>query len=79
MNVGSLTDVANANNWGGGVAKAFADAGVQAGGGSFGGAIDIGGDVVVAANAHDFSGIAASADAGLTFGFSFNSGGVGIR
>ncbi len=79
VNVGSLTDVANANNWGGGVAKALAHAGLQAGGGSFGGAIGIGGDVVVAANAHDFSGNAASADAGLTFGFSFNRGGVGIN
>ena len=60
VTIGSLTEIASANNWGGGSAKALANAASRAPR-----ALDVGGDIVVTANAHDFSGSAATANAGL--------------
>jgi hypothetical protein len=55
-----LTDIASAKNWDGGSAKALANAaGIGAS------PVSIGGDIIVAANAHDFSGAAATANAAL--------------
>jgi hypothetical protein len=55
-----LTEIASANNWGGGSAKALANAASRAPK-----SLDVGGDILVTANAHDFSGAAATANAGL--------------
>ena len=60
VTIGSLTEIASANNWGGGSAKALANAASRAPR-----SLDVGGDILVTANAHDFSGAAATANAGL--------------
>jgi filamentous hemagglutinin family protein len=77
VGVGALTDIANANNRGGGAAKALAQT-AASGEGTIFAAIGIGGDVLVAANAHDFSGSAASAGAGFTLGPLFDRARVNI-
>ena len=76
MHIGSVTDMAIARNWDGGSAKALANVaviGVRS--------VDIAGNIVVAANADDFSGAAASANAGLALkagGPNFGSGAVTV-
>ena len=66
-NVGSLTDVASANNWGGGVAIALAHA-REAAAAFFAASNHVVGKVLVAASAHDYSGASAVANAGLSLG-----------
>ena len=68
VGAGSLTDVASADNWGGGSARALANAVANVSPVVPAGGIHIGGDIHVTANADDVSGIAASANAGLAFG-----------
>ena len=67
VGVASLTDVASANNWGGGAAMALANATVIAAAEVPAGP-DISGNVRVAANAHDYSGVSALANAEFLLG-----------
>ena len=74
VTIGSLTEIASANNWGGGSAKALANAASRAPQ-----SLDVGGDIVVTANAHDFSGAAATANAGLALkAIGFGTGSVAV-